>query len=152
MIQYSRDRVWKFPPNGFNFFPKSCYFLIPVQFLHYFPLPWAPFGLHFNFSVLTLLSQISVSANFKRKHIGFIRLLNDIHSGSILKALDAFKTFFIIILNKQCSLPDKMDLPELARTSTTGGSMHLKDLFNLRLNYKKSHPYSKIFPKYYSNA
>lgn len=93
MRQDSSSGARKMPSNGLSFLTKSCYFLIPVQFLQQVPFPWASLGaagLHFNFSGLILLSQISVTANFKREGTWFIRLLNDTHFGTNLKALNTF--------------------------------------------------------------
>jgi len=98
------------PSNGLNFLPKSCYFLIPLQFLQQVPFSSASLGT-VGLLLQTLLSQISVTANFKREHTSFIRLLSDIHFGTNLKALNAFKTFFIFfILNNQYNLAIRMDL------------------------------------------
>lgn len=136
MRQDSSSRARKMPSNGLNFLPKACYFLIPVQFLQQVPSPWASLGttgLCFNFSGLTLLSQISVTADFKREHTWFIRLLNDIHCGTDLKALNAFKFFFFFFLNNKYNLAVRMDLP------TIGKDLHHR---RKQAHLKDSLPYS----------
>lgn len=74
-----------------------------------------------------------MTENLSRENTGFIRLLNDIHSGTNLKALNALKTFLITILNNQHNLAVKMDLP------TIGKNLHHR---RKQARFKGSMPYS----------